>query len=990
MNEFNINLVGKEDNIKKEEIFNNFDFNYLPMNNLPISYFPLNNPVLSNELKNKDIDSISDIRTNDFISNFNDLITYTSGYLVTQTSKLLVYKNTGTLVINKDITCDILLVGGGGGGAWYGGGGGGGMVTKISDYILTSGSYNINIGNGGRGGTEGAAYGLKGGATSINFNGSDLFKANGGGGGGQKASSFDEYPIIYQLNGKTYSGGIGGNSPLVLSSEYGRTTAVNNNGNTIGGLGGSGYVITHKNLWKISTGGGGGAGNTDKIGNNGLSGSSDKAGNGGNGLQDDITGTILYYGGGGGGGALNVNTSIGGKGGGGNGNGNIGTINTGGGGGGGGHYQNGGDGGSGIIIIKIKHNFLDTNNKTITFIEPNTIIKITKDINVDLLLVGGGGGGAGGGKILNNKDQYLYNGGGGGGGEVIYLKDYNFKKGVYDINIGIGGIGGTGGIGDFNSGADGNNGKDTYIMKDNNKFLISRGGNKGNGGTLTNNFKFLGGTSHKNSYGKGADGNVKTDNSKVGEYINIEGSQIYYGNGGLNAKSPDLYGNQYRLNNGGYGGKGGDTNENSSGKNGGTGSNGIFILKYNNNDIEFIKRYITDTTDLIYKSSIDNRSIGISFEPTTDNANYKLLVYRNAMISNNLILNKDIICDILIVGGGGCGGTRHGGGGGGGAVIYLQNQQLNRGTYSIQVGGGGTSNVGILYGNKGIDSIITFNSVNIYKALGGGGGYHTDEIFSKDGGSGGGGGGTIGNSLVTNIPRGNYGNNGGIGTSGDQESYWGGGGGGGASLTGYNAVLNGALSMAGNGGDGTKISITGTPIYYGGGGGGGVALNGKSAGLGGKGGGGNGGKGTNAATPGMPNTGGGGGGSGFNGNTNGQSGIGGSGIVIFRVKKEDIESGISKDDLYKNIDKDTRIINDIKDEFKKKLKGFENNDMPYNKFSIFPLVILIILVWLFIFLFLLKFVHHYFVNIYLYILLSIIIFLLLFGSMWFLYSNNDL
>ena len=112
--------------------------------------------------------------------------------------------------------------------------------------------------------------------------------------------------------------------------------------------------------------------------------------------------------------------------------------------------------------------------------------------------------------------------------------------------------------------------------------------------------------------------------------------------------------------------------------------------------------------------------------------------------------------------------------------------------------------------------------------------------------------------------------------------------------------------------------------------------------------------------------------------------------MIIRVKKEDVESGLTKNELYKKIDKDIIVINDIKDEFKKKIKGFDNNDMPYNKFSIFPLVILILLIWLFIFLFLLKFVHHYFANIYLYILISIIIFLLLIGSMWFLYSNNDL
>ena len=51
--------------------------------------------------------------------------------------------------------------------------------------------------------------------------------------------------------------------------------------------------------------------------------------------------------------------------------------------------------------------------------------------------------------------------------------------------------------------------------------------------------------------------------------------------------------------------------------------------------------------------------------------------------SGTLTIPSSITCDILIVGGGGGGGTRHAGGGGAGAVIYLQNQKLNSGTYTI-------------------------------------------------------------------------------------------------------------------------------------------------------------------------------------------------------------------------------------------------------------------------------------------------------------------
>ena len=244
-----------------------------------------------------------------------------------------------------------------------------------------------------------------------------------------------------------------------------------------------------------------------------------------------------------------------------------------------------------------------------------------------------------------------------------------------------------------------------------------------------------------------------------------------------------------------------------------------------------------------------------------------------------------IVCDILIVGGGGGGGARHAGGGGAGAVIYLTNQILTTGTYTINVGNGGAGSQ--LSGDggpgaKGIDSSITLNSTNIYLAKGGGAG---DNIIGtgviKDGGSGGGGYGNAGNAVSTNIPTGIYGNSGGLQTVGAGPSYFGGGGGGGALTAGANAVISGTTTTGGNGGSGRIISITGTSVYYGGGGGGGVASTANIAGQGGLGGGGSGSKGNLTATSGTPGTGSGGGGSGFS-DTNGIAGNGGSGIVIIR------------------------------------------------------------------------------------------------------------
>jgi hypothetical protein len=495
----------------------------------------------------------------------------------------------------------------------------------------------------------------------------------------------------------------------------------------------------------------------------------------------------------------------------------------------------------------------------------------------------------------------------------------------------------------------------------------------------------------------------KIDNYKLGEYINIDGTDKYYGNGGINARSPDLIGDQYRLINGGYGGKGGNTTIINNGTDGLLGSDGVFILKYKNNDIDFIKNYLISGDDLkpkINTNTNTSNSIGLSVEPTADDPNYKLLVYKQIGDLNRLIINKDIICDVLIVGGGGAGGNGlEGGGGGGAGAVGMGTITLKSGTYIINIGNGGSVN------NDGQPTIITsttYDNFNITAYGGGLGGIHTN--VGNSGGSGGGGtgydgnrdGGTARKGLLTGISSNItfYGNNGGMGIWGDGGFSSGGGGGGGAqSNGGIGNIKN--KNGAGNGGDGILSKITGTDTYYGGGGGGGGASGGQvnssdseadfNFGRGGKGGGGNGGGKRDNQENGKEHTGGGGGGSSI---ANG--GTGGSGIVIFRVKREDIEEGLSKNDLYKIIDKDTRIINDIKDEFKKKIKNFEDNDMPYNNFSIFPLVILIILIWLFIFLFLLKFVHHYFVSIYLYILIFIIIFLLIFGSLWFLYTNNDL
>ena len=313
-----------------------------------------------------------------------------------------------------------------------------------------------------------------------------------------------------------------------------------------------------------------------------------------------------------------------------------------------------------------------------------------------------------------------------------------------------------------------------------------------------------------------------------------------------------------------------------------------YIVTTNNIIQNTINSQWTTTTSGIYYNTPISEPITLPSDLGKDM--YMTFTYTTETISGTgqtqytiNVPSGGIVCDILIVGGGGGGGARHAGGGGAGAVIYLTNQILTTGTYTINVGNGGAGSQAIAgAGAKGIDTSIRFNSNDIYLAKGGGPGSTDLNSSIVNGGSGGAGYGTGGVAVSTNIPTGIYGNSGGLQTVGAAPSYFGGGGGGGALTAGANAVISGTTTTGGNGGSGRIISITGTSVYYGGGGGGGVASTANIAGQGGLGGGGSGSKGAVTATSGNPGTGSGGGGSGFSDGSNGIAGNGGSGIVIIR------------------------------------------------------------------------------------------------------------
>jgi hypothetical protein len=321
-------------------------------------------------------------------------------------------------------------------------------------------------------------------------------------------------------------------------------------------------------------------------------------------------------------------------------------------------------------------------------------------------------------------------------------------------------------------------------------------------------------------------------------------------------------------------------------------NNRISKITYNNNEL--------------IKANGGGDGSGVNLNYTiSGSGSYSSLTYiyntNDAYISflsgtTNITFNDNIICDILVVGGGGGGGKSLGSGGGAGGLVYIQNYNLLSGTYTINVGAGGSKmkNGGDTTTPNGDNSTIRYNNNDIITALGGarGNGQSTavNGTNTNTGGSGAGGlrhlkPGSASiqktDSSISAISRQyGFGNNGGDGLGGDSYPYSSAGGGG-ADSVGENA----STTKGGNGGNGKLIDITGTNIYYAGGGGG-TIFNAEatfSPGSGGLGGGGSGAMGSENASSGKNNTGGGGGGA-----DAGIAGDGGSGIVIIRIKNINI------------------------------------------------------------------------------------------------------
>jgi hypothetical protein len=300
------------------------------------------------------------------------------------------------------------------------------------------------------------------------------------------------------------------------------------------------------------------------------------------------------------------------------------------------------------------------------------------------------------------------------------------------------------------------------------------------------------------------------------------------------------------------------------------------------------------------KIIIDSNGLNYQGDPDTSTVEYNTngqsvnIVYSGATkgwipVSDDDVTDAPIVppydIDFLVIAGGASGGNNAAGGGGGAGGYRTSTQTVSVGTaITITVGDGGASIAGSGNGNAGSNSSISGSGLTTITSAGGGYGSSHSSGNGGSGGSGGGAGGGgpqsggTGNTPSTSPSQGNNGG------SGEYVTTRAGGGGGGSSAVGVNGNGSSTPGKAGDGGDGTASSITGSSVTRAGGGGGGMNFPAPNIqGFGGAGGGGDGGlEGSpiTNGTAGAVNTGSGGGG-GIDGSTS--SGAGGKGVVILSM-----------------------------------------------------------------------------------------------------------
>ncbi len=294
--------------------------------------------------------------------------------------RVFTFTNNGTISLTGDSVVDVLLVGGGGGGGsgrtGGGGGGAGGFLYKTR-IMVTNGTYQIVVGDGGAGGANYETDAENGGDTrALGFlvhgggaGGRGVAKNGGpgadGASGGGGASQYQSGKIVTSPGGEGIEtegcgGGCSTNEVVLIQTAQSPTPMPSRGNYHVYAGGGGGAGAKGADAWIVKSG----DTEEDIVG---------AAGRGGDGLPCSITGTELYYAGGGGGGYADktdpseAGTVEGGRGGGGKGSGGRtsadpwpglpGKDGFGGGGGGAGSYENrfggvGGKGGAGTVIVR--------------------------------------------------------------------------------------------------------------------------------------------------------------------------------------------------------------------------------------------------------------------------------------------------------------------------------------------------------------------------------------------------------------------------------------------------------------------------------------------------------------------------------------------------------------------------------------------------------------------------------------------------------------
>jgi len=471
------------------------------------------------------------------ITNLNKLVDgqgeNTTKYYEFTNSNIDNYTN-HTFILDENKNCELLVVGGGGGGGQYGGGGGGGDVIYYNDIELLAGTYNIKVGNGGKGGNSTYKPGSNGYESRLELNENFNIIAGGGNGGNSNSeisNILTEYS--YNINNNIYyssggGGGGGATSTNVNNSHLGNLSSSGNGGNGInnfgGGGGGGGNQLLEYNVIILKNKGDVQSKYTINFNNNTLC-------------------DIIIIGGGGGGGGSAIDSR--GAGGGGAGEylykKNIllyGTYTI--------YVGKGGKGGTGNEVDNTS--LTDENNGDngySSYINKNNIL-------YEAL---GGGGGAGGTKgAINN----AYNGacgggrvsqGGGGTGSIGYNGGAGSST---DYWVGGGG-GGMSSVGEDGNSISGGNGGLGVLMDIDIGITTNVCGGGGGGGYSVLNIK----------------GGIGNDGGGGGGGYSYISNGISYN--GLDANS--------------YGGGGGGAtigNDTSSIQSGGNGGSGIVIIKYRN------------------------------------------------------------------------------------------------------------------------------------------------------------------------------------------------------------------------------------------------------------------------------------------------------------------------------------------------------------------------------------------------------------------------